>query len=97
MPEAILAIAKPKSAYPEFAIPDDLDLSGLKDGETKEVLAVIQKKDDGNICVTTIDGVKLGDDKPDEPETEEQDDQSPPPEQPYPQRMMVQAKSAGLM
>lgn len=95
MPEAILAIAKPKSAYPEFAIPDGLDLSGLKDGETKEVLAVIQKKDDGNICVTTIDGVNLGDEKPDEPEPEEQDDQAP--EQPYPQRMMAQAKSVGLM
>jgi len=95
MPEAILAIAKPDNSYPEFAIPDGLDLSGLKDGETKEVLAVIQKKDDGNICVTTIDGVKLRDEKPDEPEPEEPDDQAS--EQPYPQRMMAQAKSAGLM
>lgn len=98
MPEAILAIAAKPSDYPEFSIPADLDLSGLKDGETKEMLAVIKKTSDGKACVVSIDGVKLGDDAPDiEDETDEQDDQSPPPEQPYPDQMMAKARSAGLM
>jgi len=100
MPEAIIAIAaKPKrSEYPEFAIPEGLDLSGIKDGETKEILAVIKKKDDGKACLVSVDGVKLGEDDDIEEETDEQDDQSPPvPDQPFPQQGMERARSAGLM
>jgi hypothetical protein len=48
-----------EGAYPEFTIPEGLDLADLNPGEEKEVLCVIQKKDDGTACFTQVDGVDL--------------------------------------
>jgi hypothetical protein len=85
MPEAIIAIAKkPKGSYPSFTIPEELDLSDLRDGETKEVLAVVRKEPGSKGCIVSLDGVTLGSDEP-------KDDR------PYPERMMYKAKNAGLM
>ena len=48
-----------EGSYPEFTIPEGLDLSDLKPGEEKDVLCVVQKKDDGTACFTQVDGVDL--------------------------------------
>jgi hypothetical protein len=48
-----------EGSYPEFTIPEGLDLSDLKPGEEKEVLCVVRKKDDGTACFTQVDGVDL--------------------------------------
>jgi hypothetical protein len=46
-------------SYPEFTIPEGLDLGDLEPGEEKEVLCVVRKKDDGTACFTQVDGVDL--------------------------------------
>jgi hypothetical protein len=48
-----------EGAYPEFTVPEGLDLDDLGPGEEKEVLCVIRKKDDGTACFTQVDGVDL--------------------------------------
>lgn len=42
--------------YPEFAAPEGLKL----EGESGEAMVNWKRKPDGNICITSIDGVPLG-------------------------------------
>lgn len=42
--------------YPEFAPPEGLAL----EGDSGEAMVNWKRKPDGNICITTIDGVPLG-------------------------------------
>lgn len=46
------------SEYPEFDVPEGLDLSDMKVGDEKEVLAVIRKTEDG-ACVVSVEGIDL--------------------------------------
>ena len=46
-------------AYPEFSIPEGLDLSDIEPGEEKEVLCLISKTSDGSACIKQVDGVDL--------------------------------------
>jgi hypothetical protein len=55
----IEAEAPAEPEYPEFDIPEGLDLSDMEDGDEKEVLAVVRKKSDGTACVVSVDGVNL--------------------------------------
>lgn len=45
--------------YPEFDIPDGLDLGDMKEGDEKEVLATIRMTGEGTACVTKIEGIDL--------------------------------------
>lgn len=49
---------KKDASYIEFPIPAGLDLTGLEEGEEKEVLALIRKKG-GAACLISVDGVEL--------------------------------------
>ena len=48
-----------EGAYPEFSIPEGLDLSDLEPGEEKEVLCLIGKTSDGSACIKQVDGIDL--------------------------------------
>jgi len=48
-----------EGSYPEFTIPEGLDLSDLADGDEKEVLCVIRKTSDTEACIKQVDGVDL--------------------------------------
>ena len=48
-----------EGAYPEFSIPEGLDLSDLEPGEEKEVLCVISKTSDTEACIRQVDGIDL--------------------------------------
>ena len=48
-----------EGAYPEFSIPEGLDLSDMEPGEEKEVLCLIGKTSDGTACIKQVDGVDL--------------------------------------
>jgi hypothetical protein len=48
-----------EGSYPEFTVPEGLDLSDLEPGEEKEVLCVIRKKSETEACFTQVDGVDL--------------------------------------
>ena len=48
-----------EGAYPEFSIPEGLDLSDLEPGEEKQVLCVIGKTSDGSACIKQVDGIDL--------------------------------------
>ena len=60
--EAELAPEEEESegAYPEFTIPEGLDLSDIEPGEEKQVLCVIGKTADDTACIKQVDGVDLG-------------------------------------
>jgi hypothetical protein len=48
-----------EGAYPEFTIPEGLDLSDMEPGEEREVLCVIGKTADDTACIKQVDGVDL--------------------------------------
>lgn len=48
-----------EGSYPEFTIPEGLDLSDLEDGDEKEVLCVIRKTSETEACIKQVDGVDL--------------------------------------
>ncbi len=48
-----------EGSYPEFSIPDGLDVSDLKPGEEKEVLCTIRKTSETEACITQVDGIDL--------------------------------------
>lgn len=84
------------SEYPEFDIPEALNLSDLRDGEEREVLAVVKKKDDGTACIVSVDGVKLGKEEVEE-EVEEEDEEDNDMPESYAQSGMAMARNGGLM
>lgn len=45
--------------YIEFSVPDGLDLSGIEEGEEKEILAVIRKKSEDTACLISVDGIEV--------------------------------------
>lgn len=47
-----------ETEYPDFQVPEGLDLSDMKSGDEKEVLATIRKTDDGAELVS-VEGVDL--------------------------------------
>jgi hypothetical protein len=49
-----------EGAYPEFTIPEGLDLSDIEPGEEKEVMCLIGKTADDTACIKQVDGVDLG-------------------------------------
>lgn len=76
-----IGMGKPEnegSEYPEFDLPDGVDLTDLEDGEEKEVVAVVRKKGDGRACVVSINGISLGEpEEMDEEEVPEYGDEEP--------------------
>ena len=67
--KAMIAIAIPeKQPFPEFPIPEGLDVVDLEDGDEKEVVAKIKKSGD-MLMLVSVNGVSL-----DEEEGEEEDD-----------------------
>lgn len=55
------------TTYPEFTSPDGLKL----EGESGEAMVNWKRKPDGNICITSIDGVPLGSEEAAPAETED--------------------------
>lgn len=51
--------ASTEGAYPEFTVPEGLDLSDLEPGEEKQVLCTISKTSDTEACIKQVDGVDL--------------------------------------
>ena len=45
--------------YPEFTIPEGLDLSDLEAGDEKEVLSVVRKMSEDTACIVSVEGVDL--------------------------------------
>jgi len=52
-----------------FTAPEGFDFEGMKEGEEKEVLAVVRYVGDGQFTLVSIDGFALGESE--EPEMEE--------------------------
>lgn len=92
-----------ETQYPEFDVPEGLDLSDMKTGDEKEVLATIRKTDSG-ACLVKVDGVDLESGESSPPAEEAAPDESagipPPPGPPGagPGAAVAQrAMGAGLM
>jgi hypothetical protein len=47
-----------ETEYPEFDVPEGLDLSDMEAGDEKEVLAVIRKTETG-ACIVSVEGIDL--------------------------------------
>jgi len=107
MDKTILAIGvKPKggdSDEPTFDLPKGVDFTDVKEGDEKEVIAVLRKEADGRVCIVKVNGVSLKDDvEPDDDEDDSEempdgpaDDEAVAP--PSPQTMGGAAQMAGLM
>lgn len=75
MAEDVLAIAVTKEeGYPEFEAPQIESLSDMEEGEEREVLAKIKRKEGGTLCLIEIEGYSLADEEPDDDEEEPDDE-----------------------
>lgn len=54
-----------ESEYPEFDIPEGLDVTELEDGDEQEIVAKVRKKGD-RLCLVSVNGIELNADGPDE-------------------------------
>ena len=96
-----IGVGKPSSEYPEFPIPEGMDLADLKEGDEKEVVAKVKKKGD-SLCLVSVDGVALGKDEEeteseDYPEEESAEMPEAPMDQSAAQGLSARASAAGLM
>ena len=57
--EGLVPPEETEGAYPEFTIPEGLDLSDIEPGEEKQVMATIGKTSEGMACIKSMDGVDL--------------------------------------
>lgn len=57
--------------YPEFELPNGVDVDLKEDGDEVEVLAKLRKKKDGKVCLIEVEGVSLGDDDYEEEESDD--------------------------
>lgn len=93
----LVAIGIGKPAEVEFDVPAGVDLADLKDGEEKEVVAVIRKEDGGaRACLVSINGIALGEEAPEE-EVEDEEVEEASPEATQPISVKDRAAAAGLM
>lgn len=60
----LLAIGIGEKPEVTFDTPRGLDLTDIKDGEEKEIVAVIRKEEDGKACLVSVNGIKLNEDEP---------------------------------
>ena len=106
MPLDLTLIAdKPEkdSAEPTFTLPKGVDFTDVKEGDEKEVTAVLRKEGDGKVCILKINGVPLDQEDPEEEseDTDTQEAEGPADNEadapPSPQTMGGMAQNAGLM
>jgi hypothetical protein len=92
--------AAAEEEYPEFEVPEGVDLSDMGTGDEKEVLATIRMKEGGMACITKIEGVDIASGAPELPP------EAPPEEMPaapigggggLPPDIGARARGAGLM
>ena len=98
--DEIEAEAEPyeEAEYPEFDIPEGLDLADMEEGDEKEVLAVVRKKAEGSACIVSVDGVDLAGGGAEEvPEAPAEAPPPPTAAPPGPMDIRGRAMGAGLM
>lgn len=77
--------------YPEFKLPNGVDVSELEEGEEMEVLAKIRKGSDGEALLIEVEGYPLVDEEEvEEVEVEETDD-----EPSFEDAVMIRAEQLG--
>jgi hypothetical protein len=83
----MIGMGEPKGI--DFPAPEGFDYEGMKEGEEKEVLAVIRYLGDGGFCLVSIDGFSLEGGKA-MPE-EEMEEEEILPEEDYPSQLSARA------
>lgn len=73
--------------YPEFELPEGLDVTDLEEGEEMEVLAKIRKEKDGKACLVELEGFSLKETE----EVEEDEDEEPS----FEDSVMIRAEQLG--
>lgn len=89
----MLAIGIGKPSEVEFDVPEGVNLSDIKDGQEKEVVAVV-RKEGGKAVLVSINGIALGEESPEEEVIEEETEEVP---EEKPMSVRDRAASVGLM
>ena len=71
----MLAIGVGASEYPEFDVPEGMDVVDMEEGEDKEIVAKVRKKGD-KLCLVEVNGIELGESDVDGQEEEWEDEES---------------------
>ena len=79
--------------YIEFPIPDGMDLEGMEEGEEREVVAVIRKKEGATACLISVYGIPILKEEPEE-EIEEEVVEEPAPQEPAPVDYAARARQS---
>jgi hypothetical protein len=75
-----------------FTAPEGMDVSELKEGEEKEILAMVRYDGDGEFTLVSVDGFPLGEEEEEMPEGyEEEGEEVEEEEESYPQRLQSRA------
>ena len=76
-----------------FTAPEGMDVSEMKEGEEKEILAMVRYDGDGQFTLVSVDGYPLGESGEEEmPEGyEEGEEEEVEEEEPYPQQLQSRA------
>ena len=75
-----------------FSAPDGMDVSEMKEGEEKEILAMVRYDGDGQFTLVSVDGYPLGESEEEMPEGyEEGEEEENEEEESYPQRLQSRA------
>jgi hypothetical protein len=91
----MLAIGIGKPSDVSFDVPEGIDLSDIKDGQEKEVVAVIRKEEGGaRAILVSINGIALAEESPEEEVIEEEVEETP---EEKPMSIRDRAASVGLM
>jgi hypothetical protein len=93
--------AKPESdSETTFDLPKGVDFTDVKEGDEKEVTAVLRKEADGKVCIVKVNGVPLNKDDEEEESSDEQEAEGPADSEamaPPSPTMGSAAQSVGLM
>jgi hypothetical protein len=75
-----------------FPVPEGMDVSEMKKGDEKEILAMVRYDGDGQFKLVSVDGYPLNEDEEDMPEGyEEEGEEMEMEEESYPQRLRSRA------
>lgn len=75
-----------------FSAPEGMDVSEMKEGEEKEILAMVRYDGDGQFTLVSVDGYPLGESEEEMPEGyEEGEEEEYEEEESYPQRLQSRA------
>ena len=75
-----------------FSAPEGMDVSEMKEGEEKEILAMVRYDGDGQFTLVSVDGYPLGESEEEMPEGyEEGEEEEYEEEESYPQQLQSRA------